>query len=393
MPNFKGFSESLSSSEAAAPAVSEGEQPEQLKESSIELQESEKEALVKAAESFSDLYDVIEKIGPVQGSQELFLPMRLIDIIAKVRRGEIGLGFVTNTYKIADQVEYLLGIESNTDTEPNPNDRGPKSPEPLSAKLETPQEEEQAVNIEADPAVSEGGPEAPIIGFPVPDYEWDTPGGLYNEWRGMEKYRGLTYNDTEGFYPKMGSNNLGTRQGRINGSMIYCDGETAIFQTPNGKMGVPFGDLISPSGKTYSEIQIEKELKENSRRLKAEEVWAKLHENKTVVLTSDQWKDFYNYYSADTNFLAENGFTLGQSNVRSKDGLIEGDLVWGNQDWAVFSNKTATNFSVIPFKDLIVDESILEAQRQAEQRRAEQRKNDQERKRRAGSNKAKYLNQ
>ncbi|MCR4286130.1 MAG: hypothetical protein NUW00_04520 [Candidatus Kaiserbacteria bacterium] len=55
-------------------------------------------------------------------------------------------------------------------------------------------------------------------------------------------------------YPKIGAFGLSTRYGRINGVLIWCDGESAIFDTPQGKLRIRFTDVVSPSGKTYGEL-------------------------------------------------------------------------------------------------------------------------------------------
>lgn len=75
-------------------------------------------------------------------------------------------------------------------------------------------------------------------------------------------------------YPKIGGEGLATRFGTINGPLVWCDGSTAIFQTSQGYLMVPFADLIAPSGKTYGEIEIEikdknkKEMYESEARMR-----------------------------------------------------------------------------------------------------------------------------
>ncbi len=274
--------------------------------------------------------------------------MDLIDIIAKVRRDELDLSFITNTYGIRDQVEYLLSIDAS--------DYKPKRPDPLSAKLETPQAEEIS-DSEAIPTEVEPGPENPVLGTPVEDWDWfgDFEGNAMND------YRALTYYDRDNFYPKLNAVNLRTKEGVINGSMIYTNGSIAIFQTPQGKMKIPFADLVSPSGKTYGEIQTETKLIEDSRRLKAQEVWSRLNESNRVTLTQEEWDLFKNNYPVDNNFLADNGLTVGLSNLESKSGKIEGVLAWCNQDYAIFFNQSDFTFSVMPFTELVLNKEVQDS--------------------------------
>lgn len=58
-----------------------------------------------------------------------------------------------------------------------------------------------------------------------------------------------------GHYPEIGAKYLRTAQGQINGILIWSDGETAIFETPQGKIKMRFKSIVSPSGKTYGEIE------------------------------------------------------------------------------------------------------------------------------------------
>ena len=69
-----------------------------------------------------------------------------------------------------------------------------------------------------------------------------------------------------GEYPEIGANGLRTERGMINGRLAWCNGEIAIFETPEGKIKVPFRKLISPSGETYEQIERKRKEKERRRR-------------------------------------------------------------------------------------------------------------------------------
>lgn len=69
-----------------------------------------------------------------------------------------------------------------------------------------------------------------------------------------------------GHLPKIGAENLATRSGVVNGRLIWCDCRIAIFETPQGKLVVPFDEIVSPGGKTYGRIRWEQKEKEERRR-------------------------------------------------------------------------------------------------------------------------------
>ena len=62
--------------------------------------------------------------------------------------------------------------------------------------------------------------------------------------------------------PRIGAKNLRTKYGVINGALVFCDGDVAVFDTPQGKMSVPFADLLDPFGYDYGG---KKEKEENER--------------------------------------------------------------------------------------------------------------------------------
>ena len=61
-------------------------------------------------------------------------------------------------------------------------------------------------------------------------------------------------------YPEMGATSLLTEYGRINGKLIWCDFDIAIFETPQGYISMKFGKLVAPSGKTYEQVEKDKKV-------------------------------------------------------------------------------------------------------------------------------------
>lgn len=71
--------------------------------------------------------------------------------------------------------------------------------------------------------------------------------------------------------PRLGARGLRTKNGIINGTLIYCDGQTAIFKTPQGIMEIPFGELLDPFGYDYAGKRKRREQEEKKQREGAEE--------------------------------------------------------------------------------------------------------------------------
>ena len=60
------------------------------------------------AESFTDLYKLINYKGNIKGSTQEYTPQILEEIIEKVRKGDLELNFVTGTNGLRSAVEKLL---------------------------------------------------------------------------------------------------------------------------------------------------------------------------------------------------------------------------------------------------------------------------------------------
>lgn len=72
------------------------------------LSEEEKERLVSEAEVFTELFQVIEMIGPVRGSRETFEPGQVIHTINRVREEGFPVEDVTRAYGIRDAVRRIM---------------------------------------------------------------------------------------------------------------------------------------------------------------------------------------------------------------------------------------------------------------------------------------------
>jgi hypothetical protein len=68
------------------------------------------------AKSFSELSAVINEAGGIQGSQDFFSAKQLLDIIQKVRNGELKSTAITRTGGLRQKVEDLITIEKHRKT-------------------------------------------------------------------------------------------------------------------------------------------------------------------------------------------------------------------------------------------------------------------------------------
>ncbi|MDX1608402.1 MAG: hypothetical protein R3251_04290 [Candidatus Spechtbacterales bacterium] len=105
-------------------------------EASIEKKEISPEELIAGAENFKELYDAIDEIGDIKGSDGfVYKPEYIKELIDKVRRGEREDGFITRTYELRFKVQDLLKEEESNipDRENNKENR-----EQISDKKELP---------------------------------------------------------------------------------------------------------------------------------------------------------------------------------------------------------------------------------------------------------------
>src|SRR6266481_6848922 len=70
---------------------------------------------IKSTGSFERLYAVLDEIGSVQGSQELYTSAQLKEKIDRVRSGELGLDYITSTYGLRGAVERIMQSENNVE--------------------------------------------------------------------------------------------------------------------------------------------------------------------------------------------------------------------------------------------------------------------------------------
>lgn len=60
------------------------------------------------ATSFEELYEIIRAHGPIQGTQEEYLPPEIIKTVEQVRHGHRSTNFITRSFGIRAIVERLI---------------------------------------------------------------------------------------------------------------------------------------------------------------------------------------------------------------------------------------------------------------------------------------------
>lgn len=206
-------------------------QPKLFKNHRSELELRMFKDLRDKADNWEKLYRLIEDSGGIQGINGFFEPDRLINIIKQAREKRLDVSRIPNTLGLRDKIIELIKIE---EVRKKINPENPESPSDLS-----PLSEKDFNNL---------GISKEDLGKPYSFSRSETLSSMYGE------------------YPEIGVNGLRTERGMINGKLVWCNGEIAIFETPEGKIKVPFRKLISPSGETYE--QIERKRKDKERRRK-----------------------------------------------------------------------------------------------------------------------------
>jgi hypothetical protein len=66
------------------------------------------EADISACQTFDALFEIIRGLEGIQGSAKYYSSEKLLSDINEVRKGDRGIGYITNTFKLRDKVTELL---------------------------------------------------------------------------------------------------------------------------------------------------------------------------------------------------------------------------------------------------------------------------------------------
>lgn len=121
------------------------------------------EQVIKRVSNFSELYEALDRVCPLKGSQGVYSSDELIDIINRVREKELPIEYVTRTYGLREKVSELLNKS------PAPNDHPPSE---AAVALEIPRSEHEVPGSKFDePTESPDGPDPSGAGAQVEYYE------------------------------------------------------------------------------------------------------------------------------------------------------------------------------------------------------------------------------
>ncbi|HOX10819.1 MAG TPA: hypothetical protein P5323_04025 [Candidatus Moranbacteria bacterium] len=84
---------------------------EELQELNKEVDQEELKKNISEVKSFDDLIKTVEKGGGIEGSQEFYDAKKLKNVIDKVRKGELGITYITRTGGLRQKVADLLALE------------------------------------------------------------------------------------------------------------------------------------------------------------------------------------------------------------------------------------------------------------------------------------------
>lgn len=90
-------------------------------------------------------------------------------------------------------------------------------------------------------------PQLPPSAKRISEEEWQ------NAFEGMSKEIKEELRQRYWDMPEIGAKGLRTKYGLVNGELIKCDGVVAIFETAQGKMSLPFNEILDPFGVSYGD--------------------------------------------------------------------------------------------------------------------------------------------
>ncbi len=179
--------------------------------------------------SFAKMYSTIRKLSPNEITREKygFLANELIGKIDQIRKRALDINSLPDDkLGVKNKIKELLKTDS----------REPEPDIPPDADILTEKDvKELGINLKE-----------------VRPYSIDAPEELRRRF---------------GEYPEIGAYGLNTEFGQVNGRLIWCDGNIAIFETPQGKIKMPFKKIVAPSGSTYEQIENKWEDEKHHRRL------------------------------------------------------------------------------------------------------------------------------
>jgi hypothetical protein len=365
-------------------------------ESRVEASDREKERTIRRSYNFDQLYSAIDEVGSIQGSQELFQPADLKEKIARVREGKLDITYITRTFGLRETVSRLLEPDER-DPKPKPpfqatvalelpseeipkeevpiEDSSTKDPSPLEAsatvsaeKVRQPEDEDSfEPNNEPDPsepssevAIDEQGGVgediAEVPTDPIPtlspedeDFLRQAERSISSRLRNEEKY----------FEILSRKQTIDRKRADIIYAKSFADLQDAIFSTNADNTAELAKRIEKVWSGTGSLDDLPPSLRSGAENVLATQALEKLSRNERVSLKSQEWDAFIARNFVDPNYLGNrvamfyNYPAIGATDVKTREGIIDGELVWANKEMAVFKN--GDTFLRVPMEEIVMD--------------------------------------
>jgi hypothetical protein len=384
----------------------------------LELNETEKESLIKESNTFDQLYVALDEIGIISGNEEDYTPSQLIDKIERVRNNKLDLNYITRRYGLRETVQRLLKepspntepdqpppheasialepkpTEAHSDTDINEVSPLPENPPELtsSVKLNLPNEGDSVI-LEK----TESDPEGPIS--PLTEIERDfyyraaaeetikrNSGVLYEASlrAAPGKYLDINKPEVEERY-RMLQKKIKRYEKITNPNSfkeLAATLQNADFQE-NGEIleGAEIWTLIERirNGEEVLDV-LPASMREGLASLIAREIYEHIITSGKLEISAQDWEIFVRALPADTDYLgrriAVGGYPrIGDENVRLKNGTHEGRLVWANRENVIF--RTTEGFEVVSADEVLMDDGTTRSENEGKKQgwKAEQKNN------------------
>lgn len=374
---------------------------------------------IRESRTFDELYDTLDSLGRIHGSQGVYSADEIIGIVEKVRSGELTIDYVTRTYGLRDKVSELL-VDSKPVIPP---------PQEAAVALDIPVDKPaDKVGAESGAPTPEDGPQPPHsqIELDVPresqpdtvenETEPTEPKGpitpLSHEERDFYEQAKVEYEQRFSDLYKMNVESAPDRYLNLNDPIILERFETvskkadriknvadprsfdelmkslqnSVIETSDGIIpGSEVAELVKQV--RHGEVGVEdlpELVREGVVKLIANEVFERLASTTGATIKSFEWKCFQDTHRPNQDFLGSRnriGYpALGESGVRVKENTgvveVEGVLVWADAEVVIF--KDGEVFKSKPTKNILMQNGNTftentESQRNVEGSQAMQR--------------------
>lgn len=312
--------------------------------------EEEKESLIRGSGSFFELYGILRTIDSVQGSNEVFTPDRLIEIIESVRKGEKTLEHITRTYGLRDAVERLLSKLDIPDVPPHLEAK-------VALALPLPDSEE---TLSGD--FLENYPVEPIA--PLTREEKDS---YLKEQEEYDERRWLCVKDPVADERLFSLERKVTRYESVVEPISFDDLMRALADSSFVDGGEIFDgeelrkDVVAVRLGEKKVEDLPRSMQEGVYKLISQDVFERIASGKKNIPNHD-WQAFLHARPVVEDYLGRRDYysvgypRIGSNEVRTKDAVIDGTLVWADEKNAIF--ECYGEYRLFPVGEFLMDNGM-----------------------------------